>query len=288
MSAEDGSTLLAALKFFKPGYSRLGDCHLPRAHRAVRSWHKVAPTQQRLPFPEVALGAVLGVLLDGNQLLLSLTLLTQFRTYLRPGACDNLKVRQLIPPNTAAGAQFRFWGLLLNPTEVGPGPRRDRTSRRLAPARHGDLAARLLPAPHHQPRPGGASVACQRSPCCGGVRRSLQPARAARIAALSVRPPTRGRQRGPRVQAPGAANGEAARRLADRRVPQAIREGDPPPRRAAQDPPLRRHLRPPRAEQPRKVFPHAAADAAAALPREVCGDTRQRPAGCRTRRQSSS
>jgi hypothetical protein len=117
MSAEDGSTLLAALKFFKPEYSRLGDCHLPRAHRAVRAWHKVAPNQQRLPFPEVALGAVLGVLLNRRQVLLSVNLLTQYRTYLRPGACDNLKVRQLIPPNIAAGEQFRFWGLLLNPTE---------------------------------------------------------------------------------------------------------------------------------------------------------------------------
>ena len=117
MSAEDGSTLLAALKFFKPEFSRFGDCNLPRAHRAVRAWHKVAPNQQRLPFPEVALGAVLGVLLNRNQVLLALNRLTQFRTYLQPGACDNLKVRQLIPPNIAAGSQFRFWGLLLNPTE---------------------------------------------------------------------------------------------------------------------------------------------------------------------------
>jgi hypothetical protein len=117
LSSEDGSCLLAAIKYFEPQFSRLGDGRLPRAHRAAKAWSKAVPTQQRLPFPEVALGAVLGVLLHGRRLALSLNLLTQFRTYLRPGACDNLRVRQLIPPNIEAGAQFCFWGLLLNPTE---------------------------------------------------------------------------------------------------------------------------------------------------------------------------
>ena len=85
MSTPDfGQKIDASSKFFRPEYSRPGDCHFPRGHRAVRAWHKVAPTQQRLPFPEVALGAVLGVLLNGNQLLLSMNLLTQYRTYLRP------------------------------------------------------------------------------------------------------------------------------------------------------------------------------------------------------------
>jgi hypothetical protein len=117
LSSEDGSCLLAAIKYFEPQYSRLGDARLPRAHRALKAWSKAAPTQQRLPFPEVALGAVLGVLLHGRQLPLALNLLTQFRTYLRPGACDNLRVKQLIPPNIDAGNQFCYWGLMLNPTE---------------------------------------------------------------------------------------------------------------------------------------------------------------------------
>ena len=44
-------------------------------------------------------------------------MLVQFRSYLRPGACDALRVSQLIAPTKAAGTGFQTWGLLLNPIE---------------------------------------------------------------------------------------------------------------------------------------------------------------------------
>ena len=61
--------------------------------------------------------AVIGNLLSKNKVIVALAFLVQFRTYLRPGTCDRLRVKQLVPSNLAAGEQFRHWGLVLNPQE---------------------------------------------------------------------------------------------------------------------------------------------------------------------------
>ncbi len=117
MSPEEGSKTLAALRFFDARFRRHGSLTLPRADRALQSWRLAAPTLQRLPFPWVALCAVLAYLLKKNFILIALNLLVQFRTYLRPGACDALMVGQLVRPQPEAGPQYCLWGLLLNPTE---------------------------------------------------------------------------------------------------------------------------------------------------------------------------
>ena len=112
-----GSKCLAAVKFFLPTFSRLGSDHLPRAHRAVNSWTKLRPGQQRLPVPLVVLHAILGFLLHRGDTVIALMLLFQFRTYIRPGQCDLLKVKQLIPPAIHAGKAYRHWAINLSPIE---------------------------------------------------------------------------------------------------------------------------------------------------------------------------
>ena len=115
--ADHGSKLLAALKHFESRVSRLGSLGLPRAGRALGSWMKAAPSSQGLPFPWIALCAVIGLLVERGRLASALHLLVAFRSYLRPGASDLLRVTQLVPPQPMAGQAYQAWGLLLNPVE---------------------------------------------------------------------------------------------------------------------------------------------------------------------------
>ena len=116
-TADHGSKLLAALKHFESRVSRLGAFGLPRASRSLSSWMKAAPSSQRLPFPWIALCAVIGLLVERGRLASALHLLVAFRSYMRPGASDLLRVKQLVPPQPMAGQAYQAWGLLLNPVE---------------------------------------------------------------------------------------------------------------------------------------------------------------------------
>ena len=112
------SFYVAALEHFESRVSRLGAFGLPRASRALSSWMKAAPSSQRFPFPWVALCAVIGlIVVEGGRLASALHLLVTFRSYLRPGASDVLRVKQLVPPQPMAGQAYQAWGLLLNPIE---------------------------------------------------------------------------------------------------------------------------------------------------------------------------
>ena len=110
--ADHGSKLLAAPKHFQSRVSRLGAFGLPRASRALSSWMKAAPSSQRLPFPWIALFAVIGLLVERGRLASALHLLVAFRSYLRPGASDALRVKHLVPPQPMAGQAYQAWGLL--------------------------------------------------------------------------------------------------------------------------------------------------------------------------------
>ena len=109
-----GSKMIAALKFFAPLALKM---NLPRSSRALKSWEKHAPPLQRLPFPWLALCAVIGVLCHRSLLWTAACLYFQFRTYLRPGECDRLRVRHLIPPVPHPDPRYAWWGLLLHPLE---------------------------------------------------------------------------------------------------------------------------------------------------------------------------
>jgi len=76
---------------------------LPRAKIALRGWGRLAPEAQRLPFPLVALAAVAGLLIYTGHGAVAQLLFCQFKTYLRPGVCDALRVGQLVWPSLATG-----------------------------------------------------------------------------------------------------------------------------------------------------------------------------------------
>lgn len=90
---------------------------LPRTVRALKGWSLAAPGQQRLPLPIEVLGAIMGVLCGQNLHQLALRLFLQFITYMRPGECSNLMVKQLIPPQMTLGDRFQQFAVLLHPLE---------------------------------------------------------------------------------------------------------------------------------------------------------------------------
>eukprot|EP00969_Alexandrium_andersonii_P115520 5108082-Alexandrium_andersonii.AAC.1 len=51
-SPEEGSRILAALKFAVPALRRGGSAGLPRASRALVAWRRRTPVLQRLPLPK--------------------------------------------------------------------------------------------------------------------------------------------------------------------------------------------------------------------------------------------
>ena len=121
MSADDGSKLIAGLKYFLPSLSRTGPASLPRAVRALTGWRKTAPTAERLPLPLVCLAAMVGTIIYSGDLEMGRRWWLQFATYMRPGEVDNLKVENIVSPLRAAGLRYRHYGIVLHRHEDLPG-----------------------------------------------------------------------------------------------------------------------------------------------------------------------
>ena len=115
--ADAGSKLVAALKFFIPRFNRVGGGALPRTVRCLVSWGKLRPGHQRLPFPWIALMAVVGLLSSRGLVWEAFYLLVAFRTYIRPGVFAQMKVKQLISPATAGLLLLSRWTFNLYPVE---------------------------------------------------------------------------------------------------------------------------------------------------------------------------
>lgn len=110
----DGVRVVAAVKFFVPQLC----AGLARTSRGLRGWHLAAPPQQRMPIPIEVLMAVMGRMLNLNEVELAIIrLFVQFMTYMRPGECSQLLVKQLVAPQTGSGQTFQFWAILLHPAE---------------------------------------------------------------------------------------------------------------------------------------------------------------------------
>eukprot|EP00438_Fugacium_kawagutii_P030809 Skav229499 [mRNA] locus=scaffold2455:119515:131643:- [translate_table: standard] len=108
----DGIRAVAAVKFFKPQFK-----NMPRVTRALRGWQIASPPLQRMPIPIEVLCAIIGELMKAGRKEMGLRLFLQFLTYLRPGECSSLTVKQLVPPIAAANQAFNFWAVLLHPAE---------------------------------------------------------------------------------------------------------------------------------------------------------------------------
>ena len=67
--------------------------------------------------PEVAMLAQLGWLLYNNKYWSAIKTFTAFRTYIRPGVLDNMRVKSLVAPESSEAAGFPQWGFVLNPSQ---------------------------------------------------------------------------------------------------------------------------------------------------------------------------
>ena len=56
------------------------------------------------------------LLIEGEQEV-ALRLFIQFMTYMRPGECSQLLVKQLVRPQGSLNQSFNFWAILLHPIE---------------------------------------------------------------------------------------------------------------------------------------------------------------------------
>ena len=77
----------------------------------------MAPSRMRLPFPWVALTAVVGLLASEGRQEHAVALILSFICYLRPGELEGLTHEQLVAPTAAGGERYSQWGLLLFPEE---------------------------------------------------------------------------------------------------------------------------------------------------------------------------
>jgi hypothetical protein len=117
--ADEGSRLVAAIKFFIPDVSRMGEAFLPRCSRALKGWSLTAPGNQRLPMPVEVMGAMAGYMLHQSQPQMAMRLFLSFACYLRPGEAEDLRIKQLVPPVSSSRTASRIWSLLLSPIEDG-------------------------------------------------------------------------------------------------------------------------------------------------------------------------
>ena len=116
--SDDGGKLAAALQMAYPGLHRRLNEQLPRAMRALRSWAKNGPGDQRLPLPFSLLCGVIGVLLHRRMIAECLCLLIQHDAYLRPSEACSLTVMQLIPPLDQEHVAYAKWAVNIAPFEL--------------------------------------------------------------------------------------------------------------------------------------------------------------------------
>lgn len=144
-----GQKLRAALEFDRPEFSREGGLALPRFKRALKGWRRLAPTQTRLPTPEMLKACVSGIFLHKGWKEEALFNEVTFSTYARPGETLRVMAEDVVPP----GKERRVvqGGDLRRGAAVG---RQESTLAAKVDDRPG---CRLKPVSPYQNRHGGAS-----------------------------------------------------------------------------------------------------------------------------------
>jgi len=114
----EGDKVRAAFEAAHPRYARHGDRGLPMMRRALRGWHRWAPSQRRAKLPALVLAAIIVELVSQEETgkrETALALLTGYSAYLRPAELCRLAIADLVPPGDATP----HWGLTLAPFERG-------------------------------------------------------------------------------------------------------------------------------------------------------------------------
>ncbi|CAE8588770.1 unnamed protein product [Polarella glacialis] len=105
-----GEKAFAAWQAIFPEFSKFGKRKLPRSHRALKGWRKLAPPRSRKPSPFQVVAAHAVRLAARGKHHMALWVLVGFIAYLRPSENMKLKKRDLVKPRQGV---TQFWGLLL-------------------------------------------------------------------------------------------------------------------------------------------------------------------------------
>ena len=112
-SAAEGEKVVAATEFF--------NLHLKgtlfHCKRALRGWRKEKPAQSRLPLPRMIAAGMAMILCAWGKRLMSLKLMVDHDTYLRPGESIDLKGRDIVPPVRKGGKQYRWFAIVVRDSQ---------------------------------------------------------------------------------------------------------------------------------------------------------------------------
>ena len=113
LSAAEGEKVVAATEFF--------NLHLKgtlfHCKRALRGWRKEKPAQSRLPLPRMIAAGMAMILCAWGKRLMSLKLMVDHDTYLRPGESIDLKGRDIVPPVRNGGKQYRWFAIVVRDSQ---------------------------------------------------------------------------------------------------------------------------------------------------------------------------
>ena len=112
-SAAEGEKVVDATEFF--------NLHLKgtlfHCKRALRGWRKEKPAQSRLPLPRMIAAGMAMILCAWGKRLMSLKLMVDHDTYLRPGESIDLKGRDIVPPVRNGGKQYRWFAIVVRDSQ---------------------------------------------------------------------------------------------------------------------------------------------------------------------------
>ena len=114
-SSTSGQKLQAALEFVRPEAAREGRLVLPRFRKALKGWRRMAPTQTRLPMPEMIKSSISGVFLAQGLTEPALFNEVSYSTYGRPGELLKMKAEDFVQRNR----DFSHSVLVVAPIERG-------------------------------------------------------------------------------------------------------------------------------------------------------------------------
>ena len=110
-----GTKLLAGWCALFPDFGKGGRFCLPRAHRALKGWRRLAPPRSRVGVAFYVVAGIAGELLRMNCWWMAAWVLMGHGGYLRPSTNMQLRRGSLIPPRPGVS---EFWGLLLHPSDL--------------------------------------------------------------------------------------------------------------------------------------------------------------------------
>ena len=114
------SYALAALTFFHPQLKGKEMMPLsPLSLQGLRGWRRLCPPRSRMPVPYEVVALLSVVALERGLWEVAIVMLLNFFLYLRPAEYQRLRVCNIVRPARRSHQALQFWGVLLNPTELG-------------------------------------------------------------------------------------------------------------------------------------------------------------------------